>query len=81
LNKKQLLIAVQAALKGEWDQSHNITQTYSDPIANWVHAVLHKMEGDEWNSKYWYAKTDGKKYEDFTDTTKELNEIQVSLSS
>ena len=84
LSKEALKIAVQAALDGDWDKSHNITQDYSDNVnnanmANWIHAVLHKIEGDEWNSKYWYARTNGKKYEDFSDVNAELLAIQASL--
>jgi hypothetical protein len=75
----ELKIAVQAALDGDWDKSHKIAQDFSDPMANWIHAVLHKMEGDEWNSKYWYARTADKKYEDFSDASAELIAIQNSL--
>jgi hypothetical protein len=80
LNVAELKIAVQAALDGDWDTSHNIAQNYKDPTANWLHAVLHKIEGDEWNSKYWYAETSGKRFEDFNDSTKELIAIQASLT-
>lgn len=79
MNKPALLTAVQAALDGDWHQSHNIAQDYNDNTANWIHAVLHKIEGDEWNSKYWYARTAGKKYEDFSNTTEELIAIKNSL--
>ncbi len=78
-NSAQLLLAVKAALVGDWEQSHNITQTYDDATANWLHAVLHKIEGDEWNSNYWYARTAGKKFEDFSDAKAELNAILVAL--
>ena len=79
LSKEALIIAVQAALDGDWDKSHNIAQDYSDNTANWIHAVLHKIEGDVWNSKYWYARTAGKNYEDFSDANEELTAIQNSL--
>ena len=79
-NQAELKTAVQAALGGDWEQSHKIAQAYSDPIANWLHAVLHKIEGDEWNSKYWYAKAAGKKYEDFSDPTTELMALNASLT-
>ena len=86
MNKADLLLAVQAALDGEWEQSHKIAQEYSDPIANWIRAVLHKIEGDEWNSKYWYNRTlnsaiQAKKYEDFSDAITELKAIQQYLNS
>lgn len=79
MNKEALKIAVQAALDGEWEKSHKIAQDYSDVTANWLHAVLHKIEGDTWNSKYWYARTDGRKYEDFAEATSELLAIQKAL--
>jgi len=79
-NKAQLKMAVQAALDGDWDKSHNIAQDYSDSTANWIHAVLHKIEGDVWNSNYWYARTAGKKYGDFSDSTEELRKILSELN-
>jgi hypothetical protein len=75
----ELKIAVQAALDGDWHASHKIAQDYSDHNANWLHAVLHKIEGDECNSKYWYSKTAGKRYEDFSDSTIELKALIASL--
>lgn len=74
-------MAVQAALEGDWEKSHNIAQEYSDPTANWIHAVLHKIEGDEWNSKYWYARTGSKQYKDFSDAKAELAAIATVLNS
>ena len=81
MNKAALITAVQAALDGDWDKSHNIAQDYTDTTANWIHAVLHKIEGDVWNSKYWYAKTAGKQYTDFDDATTELEAILSVLNA
>lgn len=78
-NREHLIEACTLALQGEWDASHRIAQDYSDPIANWIHAVLHKIEGDVWNSNYWYARTAGKRYEDFRDANEELKVIQNIL--
>lgn len=78
---QQLRVAVQAALDGDWEKSHLIAQDYSDSTANWLHAVLHKIEGDKFNSNYWYAKTNGKKFEDFNDVNAELNAIKTSLNN
>lgn len=79
MHKTDLMIAVQAAQNGDWHAAHNIAQEYSDVTANWLHAVLHKIEGDADNSRYWYAKTQGKKYEDFSDGNQELIAIAESL--
>lgn len=71
--------AAQLALNGDWDASHKIAQDFSDHYANWIHAVLHKIEGDEWNSKYWYKQTNGKQFEDYAEPDEELMAIQHSL--
>lgn len=78
-NTAHLKQSVQFALAGDWDASHKIAQDCSDPVANWIHAVLHKIEGDEFSSKYWYKRTTGKQYEDYADSDDELLAIQHSL--
>jgi len=53
--KEQLLKAIELALAGKWDAAHGIVQQYEgDATAAWIHAVLHKIEGDLNNSRYWY---------------------------
>jgi len=50
-----LIRAVDLALAGDWGVAHQLVQQYeSDATAAWIHAVLHKMEGDLSNSGYWY---------------------------
>jgi len=80
-NTEHLKEAVQLALDGEWDAPHKIVQDFSDHYANWIHAVLHKIEGDEWNSKYWYQRTDGKQFEAYDDPNEELETIKHLLFS
>ena len=46
--------------KGDWEQSHNIIQDINDNNASWIHAYLHRKEGDIWNADYWYRSA-GKK--------------------
>ena len=46
--------------KGDWEQSHNIIQDINDRNASWIHAYLHRKEGDLWNADYWYNRA-GKK--------------------
>lgn len=40
--------------KGDWDQAHRIVQNDSGRDAAWVHAYLHRVEGDLGNAGYWY---------------------------
>ena len=42
------------AAKGDWDQAHKIVQDESSREAAWVHAYLHRVEGDLGNASYWY---------------------------
>ncbi len=47
-------MAVELALAGDWDAAHQLVQQYEDGTAAWIHAVLHKIEGDFGNARYWY---------------------------
>lgn len=40
--------------KGDWDAAHRLAQSQGNPIGSWVHAYLHRVEGDEGNAAYWY---------------------------
>lgn len=42
------------AAKGDWDQAHKIVQDESSREGAWVHAYLHRVEGDLGNAGYWY---------------------------
>ncbi|PJG54403.1 hypothetical protein CVM73_14240 [Bradyrhizobium forestalis] len=42
------------AAKGDWDRAHKIVQDDSGRDAAWVHAYLHRVEGDLGNAGYWY---------------------------
>lgn len=42
--------------KGDWDQAHAQVDQLNDRDAAWVHAYLHRKEGDIWNADYWYTK-------------------------
>lgn len=57
--KEDLLKAVELALADKWNAAHELVQQYeNDPTAAWIHAVLHKIEGDPANSRYWYHRAD-----------------------
>jgi hypothetical protein len=57
--KDKLLHSVELALADKWDAAHEVVQQYEDiATAAWIHAVLHKMEGDLGNARYWYRRAD-----------------------
>ena len=54
---KNLLQAIDLAVAGKWNAAHEIVQQYeTDTTAAWIHAILHKIEGDQDNSRYWYRR-------------------------
>ena len=39
-----------------WQTAHDLIDAENGSDAAWVHAYLHRIEGDEWNANYWYAR-------------------------
>ncbi|HKP25707.1 MAG TPA: hypothetical protein VJV39_17695 [Dongiaceae bacterium] len=56
----KLHLALQALwwdAKGNWNKAHECAQAdEGDPSCDWVHAYLHRKEGDESNARYWYRR-------------------------
>jgi hypothetical protein len=42
--------------KGDWKRAHEIVQEEDDESSAWVHAYLHRKEGDLSNAGYWYRR-------------------------
>lgn len=40
--------------KGDWERAHELAQAQHDTAGAWVHAHLHRVEGDNGNAAYWY---------------------------
>jgi hypothetical protein len=49
--------------KGDWNKAHQIVQDIPDEKASWIHAFLHREEGDIWNADYWYRRAHQKRPE------------------
>ena len=49
-----LLRALWHDTKGDWGEAHRLAQDVSGADAAWVHAYLHRKEGDLSNARYWY---------------------------
>ena len=50
------LLALWWDAKGEWAKAHEIAQDVAGADGAWVHAYLHRKEGDEGNALYWYRR-------------------------
>ena len=60
---KELSAELQAlwwAGKGDWDKAHRLAMNGHSREAAWVHAYLHRVEGDDGNAGYWYRQAQRK---------------------
>ena len=44
------------AARNDWHAAHEAAQSDDGPDAAWVHAYLHRVEGDLPNARYWYGR-------------------------
>jgi hypothetical protein len=50
--------AIELLAAGEWQQAHEIVQQESSTLAAWLHGIVHTLEGDLDNARYWYRKAE-----------------------
>ncbi len=55
-NISEYLKALWFDAKGDWDKAHNIVQDIHSNTGSWIHAYLHRKEGDISNADYWYSR-------------------------
>lgn len=48
------LLALAAEKRGDWHEAHRLCQDAGEGNGAWVHAYLHRVEGDNSNAAYWY---------------------------
>ena len=53
-NLKNTLQALWYDAKGDWESAHNVAQDINTREGSWIHAYLHRKEGDLSNASYWY---------------------------
>ena len=54
-----LSLALQALwfdARGDWNRAHELAQKEGESTGDWVHAYLHRKEGDASNARYWYVR-------------------------
>jgi hypothetical protein len=77
--QEELRQAVTCALAQDWAAAHDIAQRHEgDATADWLHAVLHKIEGDDGNARYWYRRAQHS-FDEFADPRAELAAIRSAI--
>ncbi len=54
--RNALKIALDHLAKGDWDAAHKMVQSDESATACWIHGIVHVMEGDPDNARYWYGR-------------------------
>ena len=55
MKREDLSKALTLLRKGDWEAAHRIVQRDEEsPLACWAHGIVHLMEGDTSNARYWY---------------------------
>jgi hypothetical protein len=79
--KLRLAQALDHALSGKWQEAHKIVQQdEQEELSCWIHAVLHRQEGDMPNAQYWYARC-GRQLRTSISAEEELRQIRLALPS
>lgn len=55
-SRKPLREALKHLEAGDWQAAHEIVQQDDSPPACWLHGIVHVMEGDHDNARYWYRR-------------------------
>jgi hypothetical protein len=77
LSKRKSLQAALAHLaKGDWQAAHKIVQSDETVEGCWVHGIVHVMEGDLDNARYWYGRAERVFSED---AAREIAAVKKSL--
>ena len=50
------LLALWHDARGDWTEAHRVAQDIEDATGSWIHAYLHRKEGDLANASYWYRR-------------------------
>ena len=50
--------AIDLLAAGDWRQAHQIVQAEESTLAAWLHGIVHTLEGDLDNARYWYREAD-----------------------
>jgi len=72
---------VDLAIAGDWDGAHQIAQSdEADSLFCWLHAILHKIEGDNGNSRYWYRRA-GRSFDEYSSPEPELLALRAVVGA
>lgn len=79
LSSSELTRAVALLERGDWQAAHRIVQKDEDsPLACWAHGIVHLMEGDTSNARYWYREAK-RRFPDRPSPSEEIAALKAAL--
>ncbi len=66
--------------RGQWDKAHEIVQQDESKLGSWAHGIVHLVEGDVGNARYWYRRA-GRPFPKDRDIDREVAELTVALKA
>jgi hypothetical protein len=76
-NASSLRAALDYLDQGNWSAAHKIVQSDESPVGCWVHGIVHVMEGDLDNARYWYERA-GRAFS--VDTATEIAAVKKAVA-
>lgn len=76
--QRTLLDAVALLEARDWQGAHEIAQESGAPLAAWAHGIVHIIEGDEPNARYWYGQA-GRAFPGMAATDAEITALKAAL--
>ncbi len=63
----------------DWQAAHEIAQESNAPLAAWAHGIVHLIEGDESNARYWYGQA-GRPFPGMGEIDAEIARLKAGLA-
>jgi hypothetical protein len=81
MTKQELTQALTLLRQGDWEAAHKIVQQDEDsPLSCWAHGIVHLMEGDTSNARYWYREA-GREFPRHPLIPEEIDSLDAALNS
>jgi len=65
--------------QGDWKQAHEIVQSDESTLGCWAHGIVHMLEGDVGNARYWYRRAH-RSYPESPDASAEVAALAQALN-
>ena len=73
-----LVRAVRLLQEGDWETAHPIAQKSSSALGRWAHGIVHLLEGDLDNARYWYDRA-GREFSRGIDIADEIEQLRLAV--